>query len=145
MTPPFPRTVCACAHDMANCRKMPGYLSTGDVERLATYLEQTPAQLLASGRLEEGRGAVVMQSWTGRTFRIRTIRPTLTASGCTFLTAEGRCAVHAAAPFGCAYFDVHMGPREAGRRSAWGLAALSDDRRYSAYLAVLAEKKEQAE
>lgn len=61
----------------------------------------------------------------GRPFRIPTLVPARRPDGaCTFLTADGRCAVHAVSPFGCAFFDTHMADAEADRRSRHGLQAV---------------------
>jgi hypothetical protein len=46
-------------------------------------------------------------------------------SGCIFLTADGRCGIHAVAPFGCAYFDHYQIRSEADRRSLRGLEAVA--------------------
>jgi hypothetical protein len=43
--------------------------------------------------------------------------------GCVFLHA-GRCAIHEAAPFGCAFLDFHMSPAEGQARSRAGIIAV---------------------
>ena len=61
----------------------------------------------------------------GHVFRIPTLVPARQSSGaCIFLTAEDQCAIHAVAPFGCAFFDAHMPGSEADRRSSHGLRAI---------------------
>jgi len=114
---PFPRTACACAADRDNCAR-PGYLVPGDLERIAAELGETVADILYLFR--PGKGAVVMDL-SLRTFRIPTIVPRTTGQGCVFQDARGACMIHAVAPFGCAFFDVHMGQDEADQRSMWGL------------------------
>ena len=44
--------------------------------------------------------------------------------GPDFLTGQGRCSIHATAPFGCAFFDAYMSEGEADERSATGLRAV---------------------
>jgi hypothetical protein len=43
------------------------------------------------------------------------------------LTTDDRCSIHAPAPFGCAFFDVHMATGEADARSSFGLRAVLAD------------------
>jgi hypothetical protein len=70
-------------------------------------------------------GAVVAQQ--GRVFRIPTLVPARRPdNACLFLTSDDRCAIHAVAPFGCAFFDMHMEKAEADQRSGCGLRALLD-------------------
>jgi len=40
---------------------------------------------------------------------------------------SGRCGIHDIAPYGCAFFDDHMGFRQANQRSSDGLAVISKD------------------
>jgi hypothetical protein len=40
---------------------------------------------------------------------------------------DGKCAVHAGAPFGCAFFDAHMPDEEVARRSAAMVEAIRED------------------
>ena len=116
--PPFPRTVCGCALDRAHCQR-PAYLIPGDLERIAEDLGTTATSILYLFR--PGKGAIVADSRTGVTFRIPTIVPRTTDRGCVFLDSAGRCVIHHVAPFGCAYFDIHMPMAEADQRSVWGL------------------------
>ncbi len=120
----FPRTVCACRDCTLNCRHLPGYLIPADLDRIQQHL--APGEDLftwASQHLLASPGAKVMQE--GRIFRIRTLVPARQATGaCIFLTDENRCAIHAIAPYGCAFFDDHMAGSEADRRSSRGLEAV---------------------
>ena len=120
----YPRTVCACAACTAGCRHLPGYLVPADLERLRDHL--APGEdLLAWARrhLLASPGALVARA--GKVFRIPTLVPARQPGGaCRFLTGQGRCAVHPAAPFGCAFFDSHMPPAEADARSGAGLRAV---------------------
>jgi len=82
------------------------------------------------------RGTLVMDSRTGRKRWIGSITPARKADGtCIFLEA-GRCTIHPVAPFGCAYFDVHMDVREAAPRSSW-LARAMDTPLYQALRSLL--------
>ena len=97
-----------------------------DLERMHRSL--APDQDLLSWarrHLLASPGALVMSR--GRAFRIPTLVPARRPDGaCVFLTAAGRCAVHAVSPFGCAFFDAHMADAEADRRSKRGLQAVAE-------------------
>ena len=139
----FCRTVCVCEDCRLGCHRMPGYLIPADLERLGQHLAPGEGLAAWAGRhLLASPGAVVARR--GRAFRIPTVVPARRADGaCTFLTEDGRCAVHAVAPFGCAFFDSHMGHAEADRRSLHGLRAVLDawaaDGPYARVWAALAE------
>lgn len=134
-TPPFERTVCACEADREHCTRQPGYLVPGDMERMAGHLHLHLSEL-AHG-LRASPGAVVGDSVTGHLFRIGTIVPAMAGGRCVFLDDDGRCGVHAVAPFGCSHFDAHMPEAEAKRRSAWGLRLIMTDAQYAAARARL--------
>jgi hypothetical protein len=71
-------------------------------------------------------GALVARG--GKVFRIPTLVPARRPDGaCLFLTDDDRCAIHAVAPFGCAFFDVHQDTAEADERSTAGLRAVLAD------------------
>lgn len=117
----------------------PGPLAPGDREAIATHLGVTPGELDA--RLVASRGALLGDRRTGGYLRVGTITPARQAGGCcTFLTAEGRCAIHAVAPMGCAYFDAHMDKAEGDSRSIWMHVAISRDEAYQATRARLLER-----
>lgn len=124
MTVPFDRTVCACPADIENCSH-PGYLIPDDLERIghALYVrgETDPRQ-----SFEASRGAVVANSETGRRFRIETIVPKIEGGRCVFLDGHRQCSIHDVAPFGCAFFDVHMEWLEWQRRTSWGLRSIAE-------------------
>jgi Fe-S-cluster containining protein len=126
--PPFERTTCACAECTQCCRDQPGYLRPGDLERIAAHRGETVAE--ASRFFWSSEGALVMNLQTGRQFRIRTITPRRERGKCVFLDDQGRCTVHAVAPFGCAYFDTHMSGREGQTRSSWALREVQHDDAY---------------
>lgn len=110
-------TSCSCSADVENCRTQPGSLRPGDAEAIAGYLGITVEEL--KPRLRASPGAVVLDTRTGTLFRIGTITPSMERGRCTFLTDAGRCSIHAVAPAGCRYFDVHMSRAEGQRRSVW--------------------------
>jgi hypothetical protein len=122
----FARTICACNDCTAYCRQVPGYLIPADLERLRQQVAVGDFQQWASQHLLASPGALVMQR--GKLFRIQTIVPARQTDGaCVFLTPESRCAIHALAPFGCAFFDSHQTADEADRRSSRGLRAILED------------------
>ena len=66
-----------------------------------------------------------MSSGDGRTFRIPTLVPQRGIEGACKFLREGKCGIHAVAPYGCAMFDVHQSHAEANRRSARGLQEIA--------------------
>ena len=117
----FTRTKCACQHCTINCRFIPGYLVPADVEKIARHLGYTNLGEFAFDNLLASPGATVMNA-EGRVFQIPTLVPQRKADGsCKFLSAEGRCSIHAVSPYGCAMFDAHQSSEEADRRSNRGL------------------------
>jgi hypothetical protein len=100
----FSRTTCGCEYCKVYCRHMPGSLAVPDLERLCPVgqdvfawaeqhlraLTDKPYPTLVPARLENGQ--------------------------CHWFFAE-QCAVHAAAPYSCAFFDAHMSDEEARKRS----------------------------
>lgn len=129
---PFERTACACQACTDCCRRQPGPLVPDDLPRLAARLGLS-VEALARRYLVASPGALVKDTATGRRFLIGTIVPRRKAySGeCVFLTVDGRCRVHEVAPFGCAYFDMHMGHDEAQRRAVWYLREIGQSEAYA--------------
>ena len=83
--------------------------------------------LWAEKHLLASPGAIVRNSRTGQVFRVATLVPATKPDGsCENLTADGRCQIHAIAPFGCAFFDC--GPEHSGL-SVKGMLAVYDDHR----------------
>jgi hypothetical protein len=122
----FERTTCACNVCVLNCRVMPGYLIPADLERIIPpYVDSF---LWAQENLLASPGALVMNSQTGRTFRIGTLVPAIKADGggCINLTKDGRCKIHQIAPFGCSFFDC--GPEPPGL-ALEGVCAVQDAQR----------------
>lgn len=127
MTTPIDRTTCACPECVACCHRQPGPLAPGDFEAIAAALGEDHAT--AKAHFWASGGAMVMDTATGRQFRIGSITPRLVRGRCVFLDDADRCRVHAVAPFGCAYFDTHMDAREGQRRGSW-MAAQQQDPAY---------------
>jgi hypothetical protein len=101
----FRRTVCACAFCQVHCRHIPGTLLPSDLARLCppgqdllTWAEQHLRALT-----DKGYPALV---------------PARGPGGACHWFFQGLCAVHADAPFGCAYFDSHMDREEIDRRAS---------------------------
>jgi Fe-S-cluster containining protein len=111
---PFARTTCACAECVSCCKRQPGPLAPGDLERIADYLGVSPAG--AEKHFCASPGAIV--GGGGRIFRVGSITPKSDATGrCVFLGPDDRCKIHPVAPAGCALFDVHMTHAAANPRS----------------------------
>jgi Fe-S-cluster containining protein len=121
------RTVCGCPDCVRNCRFIPGYLVPADLPRIGEQLAPDEDLLVWSRQhLLASPGAQVLRG--GRVFRIPTLVPARREDGaCRFLTADGRCAIHPIAPFGCAFFDSHQTGAESDRRSQRGLQAVLED------------------
>lgn len=129
------RTTCSCQECIACCKRQPGPLIEGDMEKIAAALgeslEETKKHFWASP------GALVKNMQTGRAYRVGTITPKFDRrrGRCVFLTDDDRCSIHAVAPFGCAYFDTHMGREEAQD----GAAVLIRGQQTEAYQALRRE------
>lgn len=133
---PFARTVCGCAGCVSCCQTQPGYLLPGDFERIAAHLGETPEA--ARQYFCASPGALVGDIDSGRRWRIGTITPKIVRKkGCVFLDSDNKCRIHAVAPFGCAYFDMHMNGFQGDQRSMWGLRQIIDNPAYRALRALL--------
>ena len=141
--PPFKRTECACEEDMKFCKQRPGYLIPGDLFAISDALIKrgeikTPRDLFPL--LRASKGPVVGNSATGQRHRIGTITPAMKDGRCVFLDPQDRCTIHAVAPFGCAFFDVHMDPAQADIRSLWGLKQIVSAPAYQQLRLQLADR-----
>jgi Fe-S-cluster containining protein len=116
---PFARTVCACADCRDCCKRQPGALAPGDFEAIAEHLGETT--IAAKTHFWASPGALVMDTKTGRQFRVGTITPRYDRrrGRCVFLDDKDRCRIHPVAPAGCRLFDTHLGLAEAMPRSIW--------------------------
>ena len=110
----FRRTVCGCEFCAAYCRHLPGALDPADLPRLCP-----PGQDVFA--------------WAERHLRALedkpypTLVPARRPDGPCHWYFEGRCAVHADAPYGCAFFDSHMSADEVSRRVAATVEAIRQD------------------
>lgn len=118
----FQRTTCACSECVKCCKRQPGPLAYGDFERITEHLGVSR---------DEGKelfcaspGALVRVGQ--QTVRVGSITPKMRRGRCVFLDENDRCKIHAVAPFGCAYFDTHMGRDTAMPRSLWLVKSQSD-------------------
>jgi hypothetical protein len=110
----FRRTECACACCAAPCGYLPGALDVADLARLCP-----PGQDLFAWAEQH------LRALTDKPFP--TLVPARQADGRCHWLFGGRCAVHAAAPYGCAFFDSHMAADEEQRRSAATIRARRED------------------
>jgi hypothetical protein len=116
------RSECGCEICVNNCRNMPGFLIPADLDRMipvtADPFRWAESNLLASP------GALAMKD--GVKFRIHTLVPAIKLDGsCIYLDTDGRCQIHAVAPFGCAFFSCKG--EAAPRLSHAGLRAVMAD------------------
>jgi hypothetical protein len=110
----FRRTRCDCPYCQAPCRHLPGSLCPSDLVR------RCPAGRDVFAWAEQHLRALV-----GRPFP--TLVPARQANGHCHWLYEGRCTVHEAAPFGCAFFDSHMTAAEVESREAATIRARLED------------------
>lgn len=110
----FSRTSCACAMCRVYCGHVPGRLTPPDLIRMA------PA------------GAAVL-AWSEQHLRAATdqpfpkLIPAQRPDGSCHWLDQGLCAVHADAPFGCAFFDAHMTAEQVRERSRAASQSCVDD------------------
>jgi hypothetical protein len=110
----FRRTECACELCQAYCRHLPGTLTPSDLARLCP----PGCDLFAWAEQH-------LRALTDK--RYPALVPARRGDGPCHWYFDGRCAVHAAAPFGCAFFDSHMAEAEGDRRAAAAVRAIRDD------------------
>lgn len=136
--PPFERTKCDCERCSSHCYEQPGSCGPGDVEAIATYMQQSPSEVLHLFRASPG--AIIVEKATGKETRIPTITPATvpgTNGRCVFLSSSGRCSIHAVAPFGCRMFDHHMSAKESDRRARWHTFSCRDTFTYQILASTL--------
>jgi hypothetical protein len=122
------RTACACRACTLNCEHNPGYLIPADLERLTAHLGTDTQAVLdwAARHLLASPPSSATHPTTGQQVPIRKLVPARKADGsCVFLTDDKRCAVHADAPFGCAFFDCSQSAAEAMNLHGRGLFAVA--------------------
>jgi hypothetical protein len=105
---------------------MPGFLVPSDLLRLCPT--EVDLMVWAKEHLRASAGIRVVNLLTGVTLQIPSLVPAKQANGhCHWLQSDGRCAVHANSPFGCAFLDQHMIPAEAEKRNQAGRQARLED------------------
>jgi hypothetical protein len=110
----FRRTECGCAFCQAYCRHLPGTLDPSDLARLC------PAGRDVFAWAEEHLRALTDQPYPE-------LVPARSAAGHCHWYFDGRCVMHASAPYGCAFFDAHMADDEVERRVAATVRACRED------------------
>ena len=100
----FRRTECGCALCAAPCRHIPGSLDLADLERLC------PPGRDMFAWAEEHLRAVPDKAYP-------TLVPARGVDGACHWHFDGKCVVHEAAPYSCAFFDAHMPEQEVRKRS----------------------------
>jgi hypothetical protein len=110
----FPRTECGCEFCKAYCRHLPGALDPADLARLCPPGQDVFAWAEQHLRALAGRPEPALV-------------PARRATGECHWYFGGKCAVHADAPYGCAFFDAHLPQAEVDRRAAATLRAIAED------------------
>jgi hypothetical protein len=110
----FRRTECGCELCQAYCRHLPGTLDPADLARLC-----------AAGQDLLAWAEEHLRALTDRPFPA--LVPARRASGPCHWYYDGKCAVHAEAPYGCAFFDSHMAQAEVDRRVAATVQAIREE------------------
>jgi hypothetical protein len=119
----FKRIVCDCSVCSKFCLAMPGYLVPSDIHRIAERLNETDLTRFAFDNLLASPGAIVIANGAYRT--IPTLVPARKPDGsCRFLK-NGRCEIHAEAPFGCAFVSNEQTKEESDAISARGLQEIA--------------------
>ncbi len=110
----FSRTVCGCSFCQVHCRHVPGTLVPSDLPRLCPQGQDVFAW-----------AEVHLRALTDKLYPA--LVPARGVSGHCHWFFDGKCAVHAAAPFGCAFFDTHMAEDEIDRRARAMAGAIRED------------------
>lgn len=110
----FQRTTCGCPLCQVPCRHLPGALDPSDLGRLCPPGHDLVAwaEQHLRARLDKSYPVLV---------------PARRETGYCHWYVAGRCAVHPAAPFGCAFFDAHMSAAEEEARVAATVQAIRAD------------------
>lgn len=126
---PWPRTSCACDQCKKFCRRQPGSLVPGDLDRIAAFLKLSVEE--ASKYFCASPGSIVKDSSDGQAWRIGTICPKTKGGRCVFLTPDNKCSIHPVSPFGCSHFSAHMNDAVAYPRTVY-MTRLQQDPEYQA-------------
>lgn len=122
----FRRTVCACRDCVQACEHLPGYLVPADLPRMqAALAPQELFQDFALKYLEASPGSLIRHQDT--TVRIPTLVPQSRPDGSCIFLSEGRCTIHAVAPYGCAFYSTHDSKVEGDRKTLVALEVICQD------------------
>jgi hypothetical protein len=110
----FRRTTCGCDFCKAFCRHLPGALDPSDLSRLCPREEEVFAW--AEQHLRAHAGGDYPSLVPARNFL-----------GHCHWYFDGQCAVHANAPFGCAFFDAHQSDAAVEERVTATVRACRED------------------
>lgn len=123
-------TECSCAECTKVCYTMPGYLLETDIDRIWKKVapQMTRSQFITS-YLKPGRGARLVEGRPDdiQFVQYQTMVPARTSDGkhCIFLK-DNKCTIHDVSPFGCAFYDSHMGRIEENVRDRIGLSNVKE-------------------
>jgi Fe-S-cluster containining protein len=122
MNHPFSRSSCDCEKCTLACVHMPGTVAPGEPEKIAEHLGEPCDAAFLAKYFQASDGPIVGKSVGGEIhrYKIPTIVPKLTPTGCVFLSG-GRCSIHTVAPFGCAMHKVCENEPDAEEKSTYVL------------------------
>lgn len=119
----FKRTFAEGPFERLNCKFIPGMLVPADLDRMARAMGFDDTKAWAMEHLLASPGATMMRidskTGKGETYRVPTLVPARKGEHrhCMHFDENGRCNVHAVAPFGCAFFDGTQSEEEHQKRS----------------------------
>lgn len=151
--PGYARTVCDCPACTNHCREKPGFLIPSDrsnllnhycpPERFAGLIKAVDAALrgdlsqkhvvweamIAFAEQHLLASLTTTVEMQGVQKKIPTLVPRNQPStrACHWLTDTGKCQIHEASPYGCAFFDEHQSREEGDRRAEAGIMEVIRD------------------
>ena len=99
----FDRTICACDECVTYCSHLPGYLIPSDLDVISSHLGYDDVVQFAMENLLASPGATISDGKT--TIQIPTLTPKRMPDGACKFLRNGKCTIHAHAPYACAFFD----------------------------------------
>jgi len=119
----FERTECDCEECIQFCVSLPGSLIPADLEAISGRLGYDDLVQFAVENLLASPGAIVSDGKS--LIRIPTLVPQRGSDGACKFLRDGRCSVHAQAPYSCAFFEAGQDQHEADARSLRDLQAIA--------------------
>lgn len=122
------RTKCSCYGCVTNCRFIPGYLIPSDLGRLIP--PGADPEEWARAHLRASPGAQFIRCYddgSEEMMRVGTLVPAHNPDMSCHWLHDGRCEVHADAPFACAMFGCHLTVESSGPLSSQGINTIMDD------------------